>query len=178
MNGDVERAREIFDSFYAAYPEVKDWIKKKHKEMLSTGRVSCENTGMFIKLSVDDAHGDVEKAKREAQNMPCQSSSSNIAGYILSKVNRYIKDHNMWTKTILFIHDSLEFDVHPSEFLRFSEYLGNALITIPEEEFGLPCKADLALGPSLGEELEASDLNLSEDKNSGELTIEGDIEFK
>lgn len=173
LNGDVALAKSIFDDFYKAFPEIKDFIADMHDRMHKYGKVPVTKTGMFIKIDPSDFRGDVHKAERAAQNYPVQSCSSNVAGYVLSKANDYILDNNMRSKTILFIHDSLEFDVYPYDMLDLADYLIHKMNDIPMQEFGVPMKIDLALGVSMGQEVEMSNLELSEDKRSCTCVIEG-----
>ena len=176
LNNDVALARSIFDDFYSAFPEIRQFIEKMHKIMHETGKVPVSKTGMLIDVSPSDFYGDVHKAERAAQNYPVQSCSSNMAGFVLSKANDYLLERNMKSKTILFIHDSLEFDVHPYEMIELAEYLIKSMNEIPLKEFGVPMKIDLALGVSMGQEVEMSDLKVSDDKRSCECTIEGSME--
>lgn len=173
LNGDVALARTIFDDFYKAFPEIKDFIADMHDRMHKYGKVPVTKTGMFIKIDPSDFRGDIHKAERAAQNYPVQACSSNVAGYVLSKANDYILDNNMRSKTILFIHDSLEFDVYPYDMLDLADYLIHKMNDIPMQEFGVPMKIDLALGVSMGQEVEMSNLELSEDKRSCTCVIEG-----
>lgn len=173
LNGDVALAKSIFEDFYRAFPEIKDFIAEMHDRMHKYGKVPVTKTGMFIKIDPSDFRGDVHKAERAAQNYPVQSCSSDVAGYVLSKANDYLLDNNMRSKTVLFIHDSLEFDVHPYEMLDLADYLIHKMNDIPMQEFGVPMKIDLALGVSMGQEVEMSNLELSDDKRSCTCVIEG-----
>lgn len=173
LNNDIALARSIFDDFYTAFPEVKDFIANMHDYMHKYHKVPVTQTGMFIKIDPSDFRGDVHKAERAAQNYPIQSASSNMAGYVLSQANEYLLERNMKSKTILFIHDSLEFDVHPYEMLELADYLIKNMNDIPLKTFGVPMKIDLAVGVSMGQEVEMKNLVLSEDKRSCECIIEG-----
>ena len=173
LNGDVALAKTIFEDFYKAFPEIRDFISEMHDRMHKYGKVPVTKTGMFIKIDPSDFRGDVHKAERAAQNYPVQACSSNVAGYVLSKANDYLLDNNMKSKTILFIHDSLEFDVYPYEMLDLADYLIHKMNDIPMQEFGVPMKIDLALGVSMGQEVEMSNLELSDDKKSCTCVIEG-----
>lgn len=176
LNNDIALARSIFDDFYSAFPEIKKFIEKMHDIMHRTGKVPVSKTGMLIDVSPNDFGGDDHKAERAAQNYPVQSCSSNMAGFVLSKANDYLLERDMKSKTILFIHDSLEFDVHPYEMIEFAAYLIRSMNEIPLKEFGVPMKIDLALGVSMGQEVEMSDLVVSDDMRSCECTIEGSLE--
>lgn len=175
LSGDESLGRQIFRDFYAAYPEILEWTNKRHEEMRTTGKVSLAKTGMFLHISPNEFYGDEGKAARAAGNYPIQSQASNMAGYILYRADKFLRDNHMKTKPILFIHDSLEFDVHPFEMLVAAQHIITMMNEIPHNEFGIPAKVDLELGVSLGQGLEASNIIINEDGNSGEMIIEGKL---
>ena len=96
-----------------------------------------------------------------------------VAGYVLSQINQYILDNHLRTKPICFIHDSLEFDIPPEEVFMISPVILRMMNDIPINQFGIPTKADVTFGRSMGEENEAKSLEFAEDGKSGEIVLEG-----
>lgn len=82
----------------------------------------------------------------------------------------------MKSKCIHFIHDSIEIDIHPDEFLQIASVILPLMNKYPLEEFGIPTKADLVVGPSLGQEMECKNIEVSDDFNEGTFEIEGYLE--
>lgn len=170
LGGDLAYAHKLTEDFYSAFPQIADWIKERHKEMRQDGRVSVPMTGMFLNINPAELGGE-SRALRVAQNAPVQSASSNMAGYVLARIDKYLRDNNMKSKPICFIHDSLEFDIHPQELYDTSTYIVSAMNDIPNEEFHIPSHADLTLGVSMGQELEVD--KIEGDDKCFEMTLTG-----
>lgn len=174
LAGDVSLGRQIFHDFYEAYPTILDWVHQRYDEWRRTGKVSCTLTGMFLACN-DSIYGDEARTDRVSQNSPIQSQSSNIAGYTLASVDRFLRENNMLTRTILFIHDSLEFDVHPNEMLYLAKKIIDIMMDVPNNKFDFLAKVDLEIGISLGQGLEATDVQMNEDHTEGSMVIEGKL---
>lgn len=173
LDGDVALARKIFDGFYDTYPEVKEWMNRRHEEVERTGKVSCENVGYYINIDVANDPEGLEGAFRKAGNYPIQSQGSMVAGYVLSSINNYFMSNNMFTKPISFIHDSLEFDIHPHELFQVAPVILRMMNDIPINEFGILTEADVVIGTSMGMENEIKEMKFSDDNSEGWLTLEG-----
>ena len=173
LDGDIKLAKYIYDSFYEAYPEVADYIEKKHEEMKKYGRVTTL-MDMFLSISPDDdtCRGDEGKALRIAQNAPIQSAASMIAGCCLYEIMKFIQDHNFKSKVILFVHDSIEVDIHPAEMLQLASQIVPMMNKFPNEQFNMPVKADLVLGKSIGQEVTIESIECNEDFTEGEMVCE------
>ena len=96
-----------------------------------------------------------------------------IAGYVLSRINQFCIDNKLKTKPVSFIHDSLEFDIHPSEFFLMTKQIVPLMNNIPKEEFGIPSKADLTFGLSMGDENTVLELECDDNYNEGTVKLEG-----
>ena len=173
LGGDIALAKSIYDSFYSAYPEVADYIKAKHDEAKEHEKVTTLME-MFISLEANDPqfHGDENARMRLAQNAPIQSASSMLAGCCLYEIMKYIQDNNMKSKVILFVHDSIEVDIHPDEMLELGTKIIPLMNQFPNEKFNLPVKADLVLGKSIGQEVEIQSIECNDDYTEGWLECE------
>lgn len=173
LDGDIKLAKYIYDSFYEAYPEVAQYIEAKHEEMKKYGKVTTL-MNMFLSISPDDdvCRGDEGKALRIAQNAPIQSAASMIAGCCLYEIMKFIVDHNMKSKIILFVHDSIEVDIHPAEMLQLASQIVPMMNKFPNEQFNMPVKADLVLGKSIGQEVTIEEIHCNEDFTEGEMVCE------
>lgn len=173
LDGDIKLAKYIYDSFYESYPEVADYINKKHEEMKKYGRVTTL-MDMFLNISPDDdvCRGDEGKALRIAQNAPIQSAASMIAGCCLYEIMKFIQEHNFKSKVILFVHDSIEVDIHPAEMLQLASQIVPMMNKFPNEQFNMPVKADLVLGKSIGQEVTIESIECNEDFTEGEMVCE------
>lgn len=173
LGGDIALAKSIYDSFYSAYPEVADYIKEKHEEAKTHEKVTTL-MDMFITMEANDPqfHGDDNARMRLAQNAPIQSASSMLAGCCLYEMMKYIQQNNLKSKVILFVHDSIEVDIHPDEVLALGSQIIPIMNKFPNERFNLPVKADLVLGKSIGQEVEIKSLECNDDYTEGWLECE------
>ena len=172
LNGDEKLGKYIYDSFYSAYPEVENYIKMKHKEAQDLGKVTTL-MDMFMYCTPEMYKGDINRQMRVAQNSVIQSASSMIAGCCLYQVMKYIQDHNLKTKIILFVHDSIEIDIPPEELLEVSSNVVPLMNKFPNEQFKMPVKADLVIGASLGKEVTVNNIECDDSYNEGTLDLEG-----
>ena len=173
LGGDLPLAKSIYDSFYSAYPEVADYIKDKHEEAKKYEKVTTL-MDMFVTMEANDPqfHGDDNARMRLAQNAPIQSASSMLAGCCLYEMMKYIQQNNLKSKVILFVHDSIEVDIHPDEVLALGSQIIPIMNKFPNERFNLPVKADLVLGKSIGQEVEIKSLECNDDYTEGWLDCE------
>lgn len=173
LGGDIALAKSIYDSFYSAYPEVADFIKAKHQEARDHEKVTTL-MDMFVSLEANDPqfHGDENARMRFAQNVVIQSASSMLAGCCLYEIMKYIQNNNMKSKVILFVHDSIEVDIHPDEMLELGTKIIPLMNQFPNEKFNLPVKADLVLGKSIGQEVEIQSIECNDDYTEGWLECE------
>lgn len=173
LGGDIPLAKSIYDAFYNAYPEVADYIKAKHEEAKKYEKVTTL-MDMFVTMEANDPqfHGDDNARMRLAQNAPIQSASSMLAGCCLYEMMKYILQNNLKSKVILFVHDSIEVDIHPDEVLALGSQIIPIMNKFPNERFNLPVKADLVLGKSIGQEVEIKSLECNDDYTEGWLDCE------
>ena len=172
LHGDTARAKAIYDGFYSAYPEVKDFMAEKHAEMKKYGMVANKLTPLFMYCSPEMYGNNENQAKRIAANSVIQSGSSMLVGVTGYQIMKYIIDHKMRSKLVLFIHDSIEQDVAPEELIELSAVVVPMMNNYPDEEFGIPMKTHLILGPSFGQEIEFDKFECNDDFT--ECTMEGE----
>lgn len=173
FKGNVKEAEEFLERFYSTFPKIREFIQEKHRQMEETGRVTLL-TQRYIYISpkgTDKAA--ISAAKRAAQNYPIQGASSDVAGVVLYKVWEYIKKNNLKTKPFCFIHDSIEIDIHPLELLQICKQIIPLMNEFPVQEWGLPVKAGLVIGSSMGEEIEVDELETDESFNEGSMVLIG-----
>lgn len=170
LHGDIKLANKIYDRFYNAFPEVKDYIDKKHQEVMSRGKVT---TPVNLYLSIDPNKIGPEAAMRQSQNYPIQNSGTTMAGNATYKIMEYIKQNDYKSRVILFIHDSIELDIHPDEIIPIGSKVIPLMNKYPLEEFGVPSAADLTVGVSLGQQLEVKEMINNDDFSCAELIVEG-----
>lgn len=173
-DGDIDYANMIFEGFYKAYPKVKDWIEEMHREVQRDHRVSLELSNRFIPINPDgEGQGAINSMLRRAQNYPIQGQSADLTGCVIFDLQKYIEENNLKSLIFMYVHDSIEVDIYPYELLQFINYLKYLLNEAPMRRMGLPSEADVALGRSLGHEIELTDIEMNEDMTEGWLSLKG-----
>lgn len=173
LNGDIERAREVFNGMFNGFPKIKEYIEKAQGQYLKFNKVTTI-TQRFINLN--DPKADSNRMLRQAQNFPIQAAAEDLAGIILYKLCEFLKENNMKSKPFCFIHDSIEIDMHPDEVFKLVDKINWLFNVFPQQEFGVPVACDVPLGPSMGQEIEISDLEHDEDYNDVTFKLEGYID--
>lgn len=100
-------------------------------------------------------------------------NSSDIVGCVIYAIQQYIDNHEYAAKIFHFVHDSIEIDVPPFELLSLMANVQVILNKVPIERFNTPSKADVALGKSLGHEIEMKSIKSNDDYTEALITLEG-----
>lgn len=161
-DGDETYAQMIFDGFFKAYPKVQQWVEERHLEVQKDQRVSLELSNRFIQIPIpkDVSKGELGKILRQSQNFPIQAQSADLTGGVVFDLQKYLEQNNYLSSIVMYIHDSIEVDTHPYELIDVISTFKNILINSPMERFGLPAKADVTLGYSLGHEIDMEDIEI------------------
>lgn len=172
--GDVSYAKQIYDGFYNAYPGAKHWMDERHKEVMRDHRISLNLSDRFIPIVPEgDNVGAINAMLRKSINYGIQGMSADITGCVIFDLQKYIEEHNLKSLVFMYVHDSIEVDIYPFEMLEFFQYLKVLLNEAPRRRMGLISEAEIALGKSLGDEIELTELIVSDDKASGILKLKG-----
>ena len=172
--GDMTLANKIYGGFFKAYPEVEDWVEKRHEEVKKDHRVSLELSGRFIRIEPEgNDNGAIAAMLRKAQNYPIQATSADLTGCVVYDLQKFIEDRHMKSLIFMYVHDSIEADIYPYEMIEFIDYLKVLLNEAPKRRMGLISKADVALGKSLGHEIGLKELEHNEDYTDCVMTLKG-----
>lgn len=172
--GDLSMAKEIYGGFFSAYPKVKEWIDKRHEEVQKDHRVSLDLANRFIKINPEgEGKGALSAMLRKAQNYPIQATSADLVGCVVYDIQKFFEDNDLKSLLVMYVHDSIEVDVPPFELIKVIKTLKDILIDSPQKRMDLPAKADVALGYSLGHEIEMGDIETNEDDTECIVTLNG-----
>lgn len=173
-NGDLDYARFVYGGFFEAYPQVKEWVEERHQEVQRDHRVSLELSGRFIPILPEgEGKGALNSMLRKSQNYPIQAQSADLTGCVIFDIQKFIEEHHMKSLIIMYVHDSIEVDVYPYELLELIYNMQIILNKSPMDRMGLPSKADVTLGKSLGHEIEMESIDHNEDFTEGIITLKG-----
>ncbi len=105
-------AKEIIDTFYLKYPEIKAFFSKVIEDTKVLGySKTLYGRRRYIPEINSTNHNMCEFGKRAAMNASIQGTGADIIKIAMIKVNAFLKENNYKTKMVLQIHDELIFKV-------------------------------------------------------------------
>lgn len=111
-----QEAKQIIDSFYQHYPEIKEYFAKTIEKAKEDGySLTLYNRRRYIPELNSDNYQTREFGKRVAMNAPIQGTAADIMKICMIKVSEFLKSNNYKTKIVLQIHDELIFKVPEEE---------------------------------------------------------------
>ena len=142
-----EEARAIIDSFYGAYPEIKEFLDKIVRGAEEKGYVETMlGRRRYLREIHDPSFPRREAARRAAMNAPIQGSAADLIKAAMVKVGAFLEGKEETCRLILQVHDELIFACRKDK----AEEMGEALRKIMEEALPMevPLKAEIGFGRS------------------------------
>lgn len=142
--GDVDKAQEMMDAFFGAFPKIKIWMNSKYQEVDEKGYVTNALGG---KLNIDVNQSGNGKY-RNACNAPIQCLSNLVAGTSMYELSEVIDKSEIETYPFGFVHDAYD-DTIPVDYLL--EYLDTQRYIMQwkiREDIGMPMSIDQEIGPN------------------------------
>lgn len=98
--GDKNEAEKIINSYFTAYPKIKEYIENSHKQVDAFGRISTYGNRV---ITIEEGRfEDQTKRYRESQNFGIQSTAEDAAGTTLYNIcmfielyPKYVRDNNL-----------------------------------------------------------------------------------
>lgn len=107
---DAKEASRVIDSFYAAYPEIKEYLSKTIEHAQKKGYVeTILGRRRYLRDLTDPSYMKREAAKRAALNAPVQGSAADLIKTAMLSISSFLKKGDYETKMVLQIHDELIF---------------------------------------------------------------------
>ena len=171
-----EEVHQLFEQFYASFPGIKKYIDATHQYVSQYG---CVRTPMGrIKyllggLNPNDGRA-YSDALRQGQNAIIQSSGSDLSLRSINYMSDFLRDHSMNSRIVGFIHDSIEIDAAPGEWIECLRLLKYSMKDYNEalDWVTCPLKIDCSLSDNLGDETKVGDITDNPD-GSHTFTIKG-----
>ena len=128
MGGTPQEASKVIASFYAAYPEIGDYLSATLEEGEKKGYVTTMlGRRRYLPELKDANYVKREAAKRAALNAPVQGSAADLIKMAMIRVDRVLKDGHFKSKMVLQIHDELLFCLEKDEEERLVPLLRSAM---------------------------------------------------
>ena len=101
--GDMHQAEEIINGYFNAYPRIKEYIDRMHKQVTQYDRVVTRtNRIVHVEKVIRNGKEDTGARLRESQNFPIQASAEDCAGstlydicMLLRNYPKYVKENNI-----------------------------------------------------------------------------------
>ncbi len=147
-------AEDFLDSFFAAYPKVKEYQERTARQALMRGFVStCYGTRRHLLQAHDKNKGIAKGALRQAGNMPIQGGCANVLKIVLREyVTKNIAERTGAT-LIAPIYDELVLSCPKKTAYSLITELSNIMeLTLPR--IGITLETSVSIGNTWGEQTE------------------------
>lgn len=138
-------SKELIDTYYQTYPQLKVFIDKQIHFARENGYVETI-LGRRRYLPDINSRNQVVRgaAERNAVNAPIQGSAADIIKIAMINIYNLLKDNKLKTKILLQVHDELIFDVPKNEL----DFVKPLIKKTMEEayQFAVPLVVDLGVG--------------------------------
>ncbi|MGB0396504.1 MAG: DNA polymerase I [Flavobacteriaceae bacterium] len=138
-------SKELIDTYYASYPQLKQYIADQVNFAREHGYVATVLGRRRYLKDINSQNAVVRgAAERNAVNAPIQGSAADIIKLAMIQIHQKIKTENWQSKMLLQVHDELVFDVLKREKEDFEKMVKTEM----ENAFdiGLPLLVDVGFG--------------------------------
>lgn len=150
MGIDPGHAKEILDSYWASFPDMKQYLDDVVEEAKEVGYTETMfgRRRYFPELSSSIARVRIAGA-RAATNAPVQGSAADIFKLAMVEVSKYIKENELPASTVLTVHDELVFEIKESQAEDISSQIAKVMENVVELD--VPLVADIGIGSNWAE---------------------------
>jgi DNA polymerase-1 len=143
----TEEARTFIDAYFRAYRRVREFLEGIKMQAREQGYVE---TLLHRRRYIQDIRSPNrmlrQGAERIAINMPVQGSAADIMKLSMIRLDQYLREHNLVSRTILTVHDELVFEVAPAERERLVDVVPDLMAGV--FPLNVPLQVDLKIGPN------------------------------
>ena len=138
-------SKEIIDSYYEAYPDLKKYISSQINFARENGFVETVLKRKRFLKDINSRNPMIRgAAERNAVNAPVQGSAADIIKLAMINIQDRILNEKLKSKILIQVHDELVFEVYKNEIT----YMTNMIKNEMENAFQLkvPLKVDIGKG--------------------------------
>ena len=148
-------AEEFLNSYFAKFPEIKDYMDKTIKFCRKSGYVNNIFGRRSHFISINDKNYNVRNfQERAAINAPIQGSASEIMRLAMIRLSKRLSEKKFQkTKMLLQIHDELIFETPKDDAKRISKIIIEEMTGVANSDqhsFSIPLTVDLNIGDNWG----------------------------
>lgn len=156
-NFTLTRWKDIVSKFEKKYEGLTSWQEKSHRTITATGQLRLPS-GRIQKFSLQEQYGGAYGySKTQAANYPVQGFTADCMYVAMITIRKKMREHNLKSKIICQVHDSLVFDYINQELAVLSqivrEVYDNLAKYISEYfgiDFNVPMGGDIEIGETYG----------------------------
>ena len=148
-------AEEFLNSYFAKFPEIKDYMDKTIKFCRKSGYVNNIFGRRSHFISINDKNYNIRNfQERAAINAPIQGSASEIMRLAMMRLSKRLSEKKFQkTKMLLQIHDELIFETPKDEAKRISKIIIEEMTGVANSDqhsFSIPLTVDMNIGDNWG----------------------------
>lgn len=170
-----QEAQEKIDNFLNRFPGVGQWIERQHQLCLEVGESrSLTGAKLFFEGWDSEERRKQSEALRYSQNYCVQGAGGEIVIDALNLSHRLMRGRDMMSHPWQTTHDSIIFDLHPSEIvsaIRLGKSCMEERLQDMHPWINVPLMADVNIGVRWDGELSL------EDFDDNHLEVKGMVEF-
>ena len=143
-------AKRYIDSYFAAMPEIKDYMEKTIEFARKNGYVLTPFGRKCTIAGINDQNKRlVSFAERAAINAPIQGGAADIIKLAMRRIARLLKEGGFATKMVLQVHDELIFESPEAEVETVQQLIKQAMESVVD--FDIPFIAEVGVGNNWAE---------------------------
>ena len=138
-------SKELIETYYKTYPELRAYISKQIDFAREYGYVETVLGRRRYLRDINSQNAVVRgAAERNAVNAPIQGSAADIIKLAMIQIHKKIKAEHWQSRMLLQVHDELVFDVIKSEKVAFEKMVKTEMESA--FDIGLPLVVDIGFG--------------------------------
>jgi DNA polymerase-1 len=143
----TDQAKEILDSYFESFPNVREYMERTVKEARTRGYTT---TILGRRRQISELASDNfrirQMGERMAQNAPVQGSAADIFKLAMVDVDRALEERELASRMLLTVHDELVFEVPEDEAAVMEELVREVMQSAIE--LSVPLVVDIGSGPN------------------------------
>ena len=148
-------AEEFLNSYFAKFPEIKDYMDKTIKFCRKSGYVNNIFGRRSHFISINDKNYNIRNfQERAAINAPIQGSASEIMRLAMIRLSKRLSEKKFQkTKMLLQIHDELIFETPKDDAKRIGKIIIEEMTGVANSDqhsFSIPLTVDMNIGDNWG----------------------------
>lgn len=177
MKGDVNRAKELFDTLFNRFPKLKKYIDKMKEIGRTTGIVKSlfQDEMVVLQTGKKDNPKYIAEAERCGVNYPIQNTASAISALSIFEFDNELNKKSINHVPLGFVHDAGDFEFQISRLFEFIDILKLIAVDKARKDFGIPVDIEWEIGINMYEQMELIEVFKDINKRTFKFKVSKDI---